>query len=259
MSCLCGIIPPFIHKLYITLLTIPPFHSWYKWVDKYSLDREVVHVAYHFHHIHLTHVLQVRGWDFTELQVHLISVTSLLIAIKVRYPQMYELVNEESIASTLVRELCSNFTDVPGLLRLEKEMTETSLVGHLHKVTTMHQFALLFCKLHPVMDARPSLFDYLFSVARIQVENALTDPDLMSRYDPSLIAFAALVRQLDVESVVYERFIREVCPLIGFSEAEVFEAISDLQNCVHHLPRSEEFEAILAALNRPESPTGVDG
>jgi len=221
---------------------------WYEWVDRYSLDREVVNVAYHFHHIHLTHEIRVQDVrNHTEHNIRAISVAALMIAIKVRYPRMDEVVEEETIASTMVRELCGDAIDEPGLLRLGQYMIETSLVGRLRDVPTMLQFAVILCKLHPVLNVQPSLLDYLFSVTRFQVENALLLDGWFLPYKPSTVAFAALVRQLDVNSYEYEKYIEEICPIIGADEREVNCVIRVLQNHIRELPRSEEFEAILAS------------
>jgi len=160
---------------------------------------------------------------------------------------MDEVVEEETIASTMVRELCGDAIDEPGLLRLGQYMIETSLVGRLRDVPTMLQFAVILCKLHPVLNVQPSLLDYLFSVTRFQVENALLLDGWFLPYKPSTVAFAALVRQLDVNSYEYEKYIEEICPIIGADEREVNCVIRVLQNHIRELPRSEEFEAILAS------------
>ena len=235
-------------QMILLFFIIPPLHRWYEWVDRYSLDREVVNVAYHFHHIHLTHEIRVKDLrNHTEHETRAISVAALMIAIKVRYPRMYEVVEEETIACTMVRELCSDAIDEPGLLRLGHYMINTSLVGRLHDVPTMLQFAVILCKLHPVLNVQPSLLDYLFSVTRFQVENALMLYGWFHPHKPSTVAFAALARQLDENSYEYEKYIEEICPIIGADEREVVNIIFVLENNIPELPRSEEFEAILAS------------
>lgn len=70
-----------------------------------------------------------------------ISTASLFIAIKDKYPRMNEVVEEESIAYTLVRDLGGNAADVPALYGMEREMLSSSLVRRLHDITTIHHFA----------------------------------------------------------------------------------------------------------------------
>ena len=236
-----------------------------------------MNLAYHFNHIHLAHVNESRGMEaLSEHEVHIIAIASLMIAIKLKHPQMHQAANEQFLANALICELGDDSTDVSALHRMENDMLASSLEGRLHDVTTMHQFAFLFCKLHPVLDVRPSLLDYLFSVTRYQAESAFLHPTIMRHYKPSVIAFAALVRLLDEDGYEYERLIEDLVPIIESDERHVVSAIFELENNVPNIPRSEEFEAIMAASlaarrhaesirhiaithHRPESPSCVGG
>ncbi len=98
----------------------------------------------------------------------------------------------------------------------------------------------------------------------------------MRHYKPSVVGFAALVRLLDEDGYEYERLIKDLAPIIESDEREVVLAICELEINVPNIPRSEEFETIMAASlaarrhaesirhvavthHRTESPSCVDG
>ncbi|KAL7426426.1 hypothetical protein ACHAXH_000331 [Discostella pseudostelligera] len=265
-----------------------PFHlsmtcqRWYEWVDRCKkVDRDVVNIAYHYRHLHLANEVERRGIP-SQAQVRLISISSLLLAMKVMRHRMNWAVNEQRLVHTLVRDLGDDTTDVSGVYRMEREM-HASLGELVYNVTSVRQFASIICQLHPVICNRPDLLDYVFSVTCFQAEKAFLHPVLMTSYKPSTIVFAALLRFLDEDGVVYNQMMGTLEPIIA-DEREVVEAIFALENCIpdEDIPRSEESEAIIAAYcdeaeaavhqamaaylaaydpadSRPESPCCVDG
>lgn len=243
-----------------------------------------MNIAFHYRHLHLDNELEKRcGVHPSQAQVQLISITSLLLAMKVICHRTNGAVDEQSLVHALVRDLGDDTTDVSGVYLMEREM-HTSLGELLHNVTSVRQFASIICQLHPVMDIRPNLLDYLFSVTRFQAENAFVHPGLMTSYKPSTIVFAALLRLVDEDGEEYNQLMEDLEPIIA-PEREVVEAMFALENCIpdEDIPRSEEFEAVMAAYreeaeaaarqadmaaylaahqaqaSRPESPCCVDG
>jgi len=242
-----------------------------------------VNIAFHYRHLHLDNELEKRcGVHPSQAQVQLISITSLLLAMKVICHRTNGAVDEQSLVHALVRDLGDDTTDVSGVYLMEREM-HASLGELLHNVTSVRQFASIICQLHPVMDIRPNLLDYLFSVTRFQAENAFVHPGLMTSYKPSTIVFAALLRLVDEDGEEYNQLMEDLEPIIA-PEREVVEAMFALENCIpdEDVPRSEEFEATMAAYreeaeaaarhadmaaylaahqtaSRPESPCCVDG
>ena len=57
----------------------------------------------------------------------------------------------------------------------------------------------------------------------------------------------AFVSEWMRNSYEYEKYIEDICPIIGADEREVVNIIFVLENNIPELPRSEEFEAILAS------------
>ena len=57
---------------------------------------------------------------------------------------------------------------------------------------TMHQFAFLFFKLHPLHDICFASGNYLYESTRYQVELAVYVPELFVRFKPSVVVCAAM-------------------------------------------------------------------
>jgi len=161
---------------------------YYEFIDHYKFDREIVGVAINYFDRYISS--QTSWVDVcTKEKFQIIAITSLFLAIKLHSTSEDTLI--ESRSRALARLLYSH-ADPQEIYEMEMDILQ-KLDWHLNP-STLHQFALSFCQLHPLGDSRSTATShlYLYDATRYQVELAIFIPALLATFTSSVIAYAAL-------------------------------------------------------------------
>ena len=119
----------------------------------------------------------------------IVAVTSLFLALKL-HATSCEVENlSEARSRALSKILCST-PNPRDILEMELKMLR-SFEWHVSP-PTMHQFAFLFFKLHPLCDICSASGNYLYESTRYQVELAVYVLELFVRFKPSVVVCAAM-------------------------------------------------------------------
>ena len=122
----------------------------------------------------------------------MIQITALVIAIKANYGMNVR------VATDIATEACAEFNVLPHeLASMETEIRHT-LNGQIN-APTVHVFLNAYT---PLMT---NSSNYILDIARFQIDLAILIPLIMVNYNPSIIAFAALMR---ADDVVYRAMMR---------------------------------------------------
>lgn len=161
---------------------------YYEFVDNYNFDREVVGIALNY----LDRYISKRSIGLAREMYQLIATSSLSIAIKVHS------VCDDGTASrtkALRRLCCGHFADKAILATMEQDILET--LEWFVNPPTLHGIALAFSQVHPLrlVSAQDNL--YVYEAARFQCELAVFLPNLLLKYRPSEIAFAAMQNAME--------------------------------------------------------------
>jgi hypothetical protein len=228
---------------------------WQDPVDRYGLDKELVFLSYHYFDRFIN---QLEG--DAPIQVRLISIASLLIAIKAK------LSNEEArVADVIVEDMTAQYQIDRQALSGTENVMFTALNWYLNP-PTMHQFAKAFILLHPLTAAGDNFHaEYLLEATIFQVERALEHAEVMMNRSPSYIAFAAMMRaqeELD-EGVLTSEMRDEVDSLMEVLELGnmfVLETTIALENTIPRLPTIDEYmnsrewgESVAVTIQREEA------
>jgi hypothetical protein len=74
----------------------------------------------------------------------------------------------------------------------EMEMSILRCLDWCVNPPTLHQFAFMFYKFHPLRDVCAELGSYIYEATCYQVELAIFMPELLANFKPSVIVFAAI-------------------------------------------------------------------
>ena len=161
---------------------------WRDKTDEHGIDSALVSLADHiFDRFNYAMNRQV-----TQAQVILIQITALVIAIKANYGMNVR------VATDIATEACAEFNVLPHeLASMETEIRHT-LNGQIN-APTVHVFLNAYT---PLMT---NSSNYILDIARFQIDLAILIPLIMVNYNPSIIAFAALMR---ADDVVYRAMMR---------------------------------------------------
>ena len=128
----------------------------------------------------------------TQEQVILIKISALLIAIKANHGM------DVRVATEIATQACAEFNVLPHeLASMETEIRQT-LNGYVN-APTVHVFLNAYT---PLMT---NSSNFILDIARFQIDLACEFPLIMANYNPSIIAFAALMR---ADDVVYRTMMR---------------------------------------------------
>jgi hypothetical protein len=229
---------------------------WQDPVDRHGLDKELVFLAYHY----FDRYINLLSGDIMPDQVRLISIASLLIAIKTKLSHVEARVIDDIVEDMVVQHQI----DRQALSSTEKAMLSV-LNWHLNP-PTMHQFARAFCLLHPLTLAGYNFHaEYLREATIFQVERALVQAEVMMNRSPSYIAYAAMMRAQDEldRNVFTSEMIDEVENLMNeleLCERFVEETRFALENTIRRLPTIDEYmdsrergEPLAVAIEREEA------
>jgi hypothetical protein len=203
-------------------------------VDHYGLNKELVFLSYHYFDRYSN---DLEG-DLTQCQILLISIASLLIAIKAKLSHVEARVAR--VVDDIVEDMVVHHQiDRQALSSREKEMLR-ALDGHLNP-PTMQQFVEIFILLHPLTLAGDNFHaKYLLEAAIIQFDGA--DPkvqaEVMMSYRPSGFAYDAITcAQYGLDKTVLNSKMRE--------EFKELMDILDLDTC----PRADRSDVVMPASN----------
>lgn len=119
-----------------------------------------------------------------------VAVTSLFLALKL-HATSCEVENLLEARSRALSKILYSTPNPQDILEMELKMLR-SFEWHVNP-PTMHQFAFLFFKLHPLHDIICSAAgNYLYESTRYQVELAVYVPELFVRFKPSVVVCAAM-------------------------------------------------------------------
>ena len=235
---------------------------WRDTVARYNLDEELVYLSYHYFDRYIDAFIYERGGDCNHIQVHLIKIASLLVAIKVKLSKDEAGILAQKIATEII---AGNHMDEQALTRTEEEMLSWHLGASTIKpfaleeemlrtldwhinVPTMHQFAEGYFLLHPLTAAGDDFHaEYLIEITRYQVDRAVVHPEVVMNFNPSVIAFAAMMRaeeMLDDNVLISEmkkEFDEELMKDLDLNNSVVLEASFALENSIPRLPTVDEY------------------
>lgn len=119
----------------------------------------------------------------------IVAVTSLFLALKL-HATSCEVENLSEARSRALSKILYSTPNPQDILEMELKMLR-SLEWHVNP-PTMHQFAFLFFKLHPLCEICSASGNYLYESTRYQVELAVYVPELFVRFKPSVVVCAAM-------------------------------------------------------------------
>lgn len=193
---------------------------FYELVDHYGFDREVVGIALNYFDRYLSKQSPENG--FTRERYQLIAMSSLFLAIKV-----HGVAEEEpSSRHRALSRLCYGHFAAETILATERDILVT--LNWFVNPPTFHQIALAFSQVHPLRQTSPSNNSYIYEAARFQCELAVFIPDLLQKYKPSEIVFAAMLNAMEnvdpaiLTKQMQNQFLSVVnIPEIGLNESKV--------------------------------------
>lgn len=154
---------------------------WRDKTDEHGLDSALVSLADHI----FDRFNYAMNRQATQEQVIVIKISALLIAIKANHGMNVR------VATDIATQACAEFKVLPyELASMEMEIRQT-LNGHVN-APTVHVFLNAYT---PLMT---NSSNYILDIARFQIDSAILIPLIMVNYNPSTIAFAALMRADDV-------------------------------------------------------------
>ncbi len=130
--------------------------------------------------------------DLNTLATHqTVAATALFLAIKL-HSTSCEICEEDtnSLRGRALSKILYGSPKPQDILDMEMNMLE-GLDWYVNP-PTLHDFALMFSKLHPISDACNESGSYLYEATRYQVELAIFMPELLANFKSSVIVYAAL-------------------------------------------------------------------
>ena len=114
--------------------------------------------------------------------------------------------------------------------------------------------------MHPLSRRSAKLTDYLYEITRYQLELSIFFPQLMMNYQPSILAFAAMLRaEEEVDPRILTDKMRKnffsLQTILGMDPCKVNEARSALENLIPQVPNVAEFETFKVGEPNPSWPS----
>ena len=198
--------------------------------------------------------IQSGGERLTPDKLQRIAITSIFIALKIHS------MGEEGLAEARARalsRLAHGHYEGDEVLDMEKDMLQ--VLDWRINPPTMHQFAIGYSQMHPLGRRSVNLTDYLYEITRYQMELSIFFPQLMMNYQPSVLAFAAMLRaEEEVDPRILTAKMREnffsLQTILGMDPCHVNEARSALENLIPQVPNVAEFETFKVGEPNPSWP-----
>ena len=161
---------------------------------------------------------------FAREKYQLIAMSSLFLAIKLHS------VCEDGTASRTkaLSRLCYGHFEGEEILATESDIL-VALEWFVNP-PTFHQIALAFSQVHPLRLVSAQNNSYVYEAARFQCELAVFLPDLIMKYRPSEIVFAAMLNAMEkIDPVILTELTKSQFksllhhPEIGLDESKVAE------------------------------------
>eukprot|EP00984_Skeletonema_dohrnii_P027535 scaffold17091_cov77-Skeletonema_dohrnii-CCMP3373.AAC.5 len=164
---------------------------YYDFVDHFKFDREVVGVAVNYFDRYTS--INAVSLDDNENALstyHIVAVTALFLAIKLHATSC----EVDDLQELRNRALSKILYDTPQPKNMLEDMEMNMLQALEWSVNppTLHQFAFLFNKFHSSREICTGSESYIYEATRYQVELVIFVPQLLAKFKPSIIAFAAM-------------------------------------------------------------------
>ena len=184
--------------------------------------------------------LQSCGEKLTPDKLHRIIFTSIFLSLKIH-----------SMGKEALIRLAHGYYEGDEILNMEKEMLQ--VLDWRLSPPTVHQFAFRYSQMHPLGRRSANLNDCIYVITRYQVERSIFFPQLMMNYQPSVLAFAAMLRaEEEVDPRILTAKMREnffsLQTILGMDPCKVIEARSALKNLIPQVPNIAEFETFKVGL-----------
>ena len=178
----------------------------------------------------------------TRDRFQLVAITSLFVAIKIHCMSD----DLEAKAKALGMLFFGHQFDAKDVEAMELDMLQT-LQWKLNP-PTMHQFAINYSMLHPQGKVCPRTNFYLHEATRYQVELAIFVPNLLEKFKPSVLAYAATLNASEeVDSRVLKPRTQQqwrslmTHPAVQMDPTHVEEAQLALRELCPRLPEMDRF------------------
>jgi hypothetical protein len=194
---------------------------FYELVDHYNFDREVVGIALHYFD---RYIAKRSGGFLVRETYQLAAMSALFLAIKIHG------VSEDGTSAKIkaLSRLCYGHFEGEQVLATEQDIL-VALEWFVNP-PSMHQVAMAFSQIHPLRYASPSNNSYVYEAARFQCELAVFLPDLLQKYKPSELVFAAMLNAMEkVDPIVLTSQVKNLfmsllqLPELGLDESKVTE------------------------------------
>lgn len=196
-----------------------------------------------------------------------VAATALFLAIKL-HATSCEICEEDtnSMRSRALSKILYGSPTPQDVVDMEMNMLE-SLEWYVNP-PTLHDFALMLSKLHPISDVCNESGSYLYEATRYQVELAVFVPEILVTFKSSEIVYAALK---NAEEKIYDEnplILKECGKLSSLDAPEIHSSVMVnptqvaqcqimLKRVCHQLPDLDYFSDNKSDRNVSNSPTTV--
>lgn len=120
---------------------------------------------------------------------HTVAIATLFLAIKL-HATSCEVDDLEELRNRALSKILWHLPQ-PRII-LDMEMKILKALEWYMNPPTLHQFAFMFCKIHSSREIYTDLESYIHETTRYQIELAIFVPQILAKFKPSVIAYAAL-------------------------------------------------------------------
>jgi hypothetical protein len=158
---------------------------YYEFIDHFNFDREVVGVAINY----VDHYTSINADSLDDDTYQTLAATALFLAIKL-HATSCEVDNLHKVRKQALSKIIYGLANPKKIY--EMEMSILRCLDWCVNPPTLHQFAFMFYKFHPLRDTCSELGSYIYEATRYQVELAIFMPELLANFKPSVIVYAAI-------------------------------------------------------------------
>ena len=175
--------------MYLSLTTYR--FRYYEFIDHYNFDREVVGVAMNYFDRYISSETSCKDANNILATYQTVAATALFLAIKLHATSSAICAEENNSLRNRALSKILNGTSQPQNI-LDMEMNMLCVLDWNVNPPTLHSFAFMLCKLHPLSDICAESGVYLYESTRYQVELAILVPELLVNFKSSTIVYAAM-------------------------------------------------------------------
>ncbi|EED94353.1 predicted protein [Thalassiosira pseudonana CCMP1335] len=166
---------------------------YYEFIDHYNFDREAVLIALNYFDRYIYEKTKTNRTETLNREMYqLIAMACLFLSIKVHSIAEEKLVE---VRNRALSRLVYGHEDPTKVLEMERDILHV-LKWKIHQ-PSMHLLALAFSSVHPLGYECARNNSYVYEAARYQVELAVFVPELIARFKPSHLVFAAMLNAMD--------------------------------------------------------------